>query len=439
VTADTIVACATPTGGALAIVRLSGPKVRSISVSLLGEPPLTPKRATRRAAAFGGRGHLDDVVAVLSLGPLSFTGEDELELTCHGAAPVVRALLDACVELGCRLAEPGEFTRRAFLNGKLDLAQAEAVADLGRARTDAARRAALSRLSGGLSRRVEAARDPLFSLLAEVEARLDHPDEELPPVPPATVLSVLEDARDAVESLLAGEKRGRLLRDGARVGLFGRPNAGKSSLMNALLRRDRAIVSPTPGTTRDVLEESVVLGGMPAVLIDTAGLRDGGDEVETEGIRRAETELSDCDVAVLVHDSTLPGSEADILLDQAMSVRKGRPTLRVWNKTDLQVPPSAGGVHISAKTGAGLDALEAAVSSAAGLFDHEEAPACGARQVEALNAALAELDAAAPVAARPELLAARLRAAVARLGELLGEGAGEDVLDAVFSRFCLGK
>jgi tRNA modification GTPase len=437
VTADTIVACATPAGGALAIVRMSGPKVRTIAVSLLGGEPLTPKRATRRPARHQGA-HLDDVVAVLSLGPLSFTGEDELEVTCHGAAPVVRALLDACAGLGCRLAEPGEFTRRAFLNGKLDLAQAEAVADLGRARTDAARRAALSRLSGGLSRRVEAVRAPLFDLLAEVEARLDHPDEELPPVPEAAVLSALEDARAGARSLLAGEKRGRLLRDGARVGLFGRPNAGKSSLLNALLRRDRAIVSPTPGTTRDVLEESVVLGGMPAVLIDTAGLRDGGDEVESEGVRRAEDVLSSCDIAVLVHDSTVPASEAAALLDRAMSVRRDRPTLRVWNKTDLAAAPQ-GAVAVSAKTGAGLETLEAAVSSAAGLFDDEEAPACGARQVAALEAALAELDAAAPVAARPELLAAQLRAAIARLGDVLGEGAGEDVLDAVFSRFCLGK
>lgn len=437
-TADTIVAAAAPTGGALCIVRLSGPEVRTVAPSLLGGEPLTPKRATRRQAQHAGR-HLDDVVAVLSPGPLSFTGDDELELTCHGSPLVVRELLDACVALGARLAEPGEFTRRAYLNGKLDLAQAEAVADLGRARSDAARRAALARLSGGLSRRVAAARDPLFDLLAEVEARLDHPDEELPPVPPETVSNALMEARRAVESLLAGEKRGRLLRDGARVGLFGRPNAGKSSLLNALLGRDRAIVSAAPGTTRDVLEETVVLAGMPAVLVDTAGLREGGDEAESEGIRRAEELLSSCDVAVLVHDTTVPAAEAAALLARANAARQGRPTLEVWNKTDLQVPPPAGGVHVSAKTGAGLDSLEAAVASAVAPFDGEEAPACGARQVAALQAARAELDEAASVAGRGELLAVHLRAACARLGEALGEGAGEDVLDAVFSRFCLGK
>lgn len=424
-----------------------------MAASLLGEPPLTPKRSTRRAAAFGDRGHLDDVVAVLSLGPLSYTGDDELELTCHGSALVVRSLLDACVELGARLAEPGEFTRRAYLNGKLDLAQAEAVADLGRARSEAARRAALARLSGGLSRRIAAARDPLFDLLAEVEARLDHPDEELPPVPPEAVTDALARARRSVESLLAGERRGRLLRDGARVGLFGRPNAGKSSLLNALLGRDRAIVSAAPGTTRDVLEEGVVLGGVPAVLIDTAGLRDGLihqhsaggapvdepiDEVESEGIRRAEELLSSCDVAVLVHDSTMPEPEADVFLDRAKTIRKDRPTLQVWNKTDLAAAPR-GAVAVSARTGAGLDSLEAAVASAIAPFDDEEAPACGARQVQALQAALAELVAAAAMTGRGELLASHLRSACARLGEALGEGAGEDVLDAVFSRFCLGK
>lgn len=436
---DTIAAGATPSGGALAIVRVAGPKVRDIAASLLGGPPLTPKRSTRRAAVFGGPAPIDEVVAVLSLGPLSYTGEDELELTCHGSPLVMRALLEACVGLGARLAEPGEFTRRAYLNGKLDLAQAEAVADLGRARSDAARRAALARLSGGLSSRVSSLRDPLFDLLAEVEARLDHPDEELAPLPPGAVAEALDGARRGVRSLLEGERRGRLLRDGARVGLFGRPNAGKSSLLNALLGRDRAIVSALPGTTRDLLEEGAVLGGVPTVLVDTAGLREGGDEAEAEGIRRAQDALASCDLALLVHDATLPAAEAASLRERAAALRGDRPTLQVWNKTDLRVPPSSAGVHVSARTGEGLDRLEAAVSAAIAPLDDEEAPACGARQVEALRAALSELEQAVPAARAPELLAVHLRAAIARLGEMLGEGADKDVLDAVFSRFCLGK
>lgn len=443
VTPETIAAVATPSGGALAIVRLSGPGTRAVAASLLGPDALPPKRSSRRAAVHEGR-VIDDVVAVYSQGPASATGEDTLELTCHGSPLVSRALLDACLALGCRLAEPGEFTRRAFLNGKLDLAQAEAVADLGRSRTEAARRAALARLQGGLSRRIEAVRAPLFDLLAEIEARLDHPEEELAPVPVAAAAETLGEARAAVSVLLAGQERGRLLRDGARVGLFGPPNAGKSSLLNALLGRDRAIVSPRPGTTRDTLEESVELAGLPAVLVDTAGLRDAATPEEAEGVRRAEEALAACDVAVLVSDCTGPIGEAAELFDRARKLRPGGAVVSVWNKSDLSDAPPAGGVVVSALTGVGLETLAAAVAAAAAPLDHEEAPACGARQQAALAGALAEIDgASADLKSYPgaweDKVASRLRGALARLGETLGEGAGDDVLDAVFSRFCLGK
>lgn len=439
---ETIAAAATPAGGALAIVRVSGPKSRAVARDLLGLEAPVAKRATRRGAVHDGRS-LDDVVAVFSAGPASATGEDMLELTCHGSPLVVRDLLDACVALGCRLAEPGEFTRRAFLNGRLDLAQAEAVADLGRARGAAARRAALARLRGGLSRRVESVRASLFDLLVAVEARLDHPEEELSALPVAETAAVVTRVRAETSVLLAGQERGRLLRDGARVGLFGRPNVGKSSLLNALLGRDRAIVSPRPGTTRDVLEESLELEGLPAVLVDTAGLREAPDEEEAEGVRRAEEALASCDVAVLVSDAGGPADDAAALFARARAARAGAPIVAVWNKCDLAAPP-AGALAVSARTGEGLSALAAAVAAAAAPLDDEEAPACGARQQAALAAALEELDgAAADLAAFPgrweDRLAARLRAADARLGEVLGEGIGEDVLDAVFSRFCLGK
>lgn len=435
----TIAAAATPAGGALAIVRVSGPATRAVARGLLGLENPAPKRAARRLAARAGRA-LDEVVAVFSAAPESATGEDTLELSCHGSPLVVRELLDACVALGCRLAEPGEFTRRAFLNGKLDLAQAEAVADLGRARGEIARRAALARLQGGLSRRVRALREPLLALLAEAEARLDHPEEELACASREEAGRALAGARREAALLLAGQERGRVLRDGARVGLFGRPNAGKSSLLNALLGRDRAIVSPRPGTTRDVLEEAAELAGLPATLIDTAGLREAEEEEEAEGVRRAEEQLAACDVAVLLCDAAAGEAEAAPLRARAAALRAGAPLLQVWSRCDLAAPP-APGLAVSARTGEGLEALAAAVAAAAAPLDAEEAPACGARQRDALAAALEELDAASAelAAGRDELLAARLRAACARLGELLGEGAGPDVLDAVFSRFCLGK
>ena len=437
---DTIVAGATPMGGALAVVRVSGEGTRSVATALLGAAPLTAKRSSKRTAAHDGR-VIDEVTAVLSIGPASATGEDTLELTCHGSALVVRALLDACVANGCRLAEPGEFTRRAFLNGKLDLAQAEAVADLGRAKSEAARRAALARLQGGFSRRIESVRAPLFDLLAEVEARLYHPDEELALLPTAAVAAVLEDARASINIMLAGAQRGRLLLDGVRVGLFGRPNAGKSSLLNALLGRDRAIVSPRPGTTRDTIEESAELAGLPTVLIDTAGLRDSDSPEEAEGIKRAEEALASCDVALLINDVTGPPEEAKALLSRATALRRDAPIIQVWNKTDLCSEPPAGGWSVSAKTGVGVETLAAAVAAAAGSLDNgdEEAPACGVRQEAALRAALAALDSAHDDLTAEDLLASRLRAVIGRLGETLGEDAAPDVLDAVFSRFCLGK
>lgn len=437
---DTIVAGATPAGGALAVVRLSGEGTKSVATALLGTAPFSPKRSTKRVASHNGV-VIDEVVAVFSIGPASATGEDTLELTCHGSALVVRALLDACVANGCRLAEPGEFTRRAFLNGKLDLAQAEAVADLGRAKSESARRAALARLQGGLSRRIENVRAPLFDLLAEVEARLDHPDEEMAPLPTSAIASVLDEARSSLALLISGSERGRLLRDGVRVGLFGRPNAGKSSLLNALLGRDRAIVSPRPGTTRDTIEEQAELAGLPAVLIDTAGLRDAELPEEAEGVKRAEEALVACDVAVLVSDATGPREEADKLLNRARQLRPRGAIVSAWNKTDLCNEPPAGGWSVSAKTGAGVETLAAAVAAAAGSLDNgdEEAPACGGRQEAALRAALAALDSTHNDLTAEDLLASRLRAVLAHLGATLGEDAAPDVLDAVFSRFCLGK
>jgi len=350
-----------------------------------------------------------------------------------------------------RHAAPGEFTRRAFTNGRLDLAQAEAVESLIRARGDRARRAAFERLEGGLSRAVDAARSRILDLLALLEARLDHPDEDIPPLADGTADSALAALRTPLERLLAAFDRGRAEREGLRVCLVGRPNAGKSSLLNALLGRDRAIVAATPGTTRDTLEEPAALAGLSAVLVDTAGLRDdASDPAEREGVARAERALAACDVAVLVVDSARPADAADERAHRRaleLATREGRPVVVARSKSDLAAAAAdGGGVAVSAKTGAGLDALVRAVAAAAGAPDEDEGEALliGARDRDAFAAALSELDAArAAVAAHPgtweDRAACHLREAHARLGLVLGLGAPDEVLHAVFSRFCVGK
>jgi tRNA modification GTPase len=447
---ETIVAPATPPGrGALGVVRVSGPGARRAARELLGEVP-APRRATARTARRGAA-VVDRVVAVFWEAPETPTGEDLLELTAHGSPEILRELVAAAVDAGARPAEPGEFTRRAFVNGRLDLAQAEAVEALIRARGDRARRAALSRLEAGLSRSVAAARAPILELLARIEARLDHPDEDIAPLrdPEAS----LDALRPPVQRLLAAYARGRAEREGLRVCLVGRPNAGKSSLLNALLGRDRAIVAQTPGTTRDTLEEPAQLAGLPALLIDTAGLRDdAADAAEREGVLRAERALAACDVAVLVVDSARPEDEADARAHRgalALATREGRPVVVARSKCDLAscTTSDCGGVAVSAKTGLGLDDLARAVAAAAGARsdgDEGEDLLIGTRDRDAFAAALSELDAArAAVAAHPgaweDRAAFHLREAHARLGAVLGEGVPDEVLRAVFSRFCVGK
>ncbi len=450
---DTIVAPATPPGrGARGSPAGRGPGGgRAGRVGGGGHPP-PPGRAAARAARRAGR-VIDRVVAVFWEAPETPTGEDLLELTAHGSPEILRELVAAAVEAGARPAEPGEFTRRAFTNGRMDLAQAEAVEALIRARGERARRAALERLDGGLSRAVAAARAPLFDVLVLLEARLDHPDEDIAPLSDDGARAALSALRPPLERLLAAFDRGRAEREGLRVCLVGRPNAGKSSLLNALLGRDRAITAPEPGTTRDTLEESAALAGLTAVLIDTAGLRDDAtDPAEREGVRRAERALAACDVAVLVVDGARREDESDARSHRRaleIAAREGRPVVVARSKSDLAAASATaerGGVAVSALTGAGLEALVRAVAAAADApgADEGEALLVGTRDRDAFAAALAELDAAsAAVAAHPgrweDRAAFHLREAHARLGAVLGEGAPDEVLRAVFSRFCVGK
>jgi len=449
---ETIVAPATPPGrGALGVVRVSGPGARRVAREVLGARALEPRRATARTARRAGRA-IDRVVAVFWEGPETPTGEDLLELTAHGSPEILRELVAAALDAGARAAEPGEFTRRAFTNGRMDLAQAEGVEALIRARGDSARRAALERLEGGLSRAVAAVRAPILDRLALLEARLDHPDEDIPPLAAAEADAAFAALRPPLERLLAAYDRGRAEREGLRVCLVGRPNAGKSSLLNALLGRDRAIVAPTPGTTRDTLSEPAVLDGLPALLVDTAGLReDAADPAEQEGVRRAERALAACDVAVLVVDAARPEDDADERAHRRaleLAAREGRPVVVARSKCDLAAAAGRrGGVAVSAATGAGLAELtravvEAAAASSGG--DEGETLLVGQRDRDAFAAALAELDAARRAAAEhpgawEDRAALHLREAHSLLGRVIGEGAPEEVLHAVFSRFCVGK
>lgn len=447
----TIAAIATPPGiGALAVLRLSGPRAKETALAFLKPVgDLEPRRAVTARAFYRGE-PLDRVVAIFYPGPRSATGEDLLEITAHGSPLIMERLLAAALEAGARAALPGEFTRRAFVNGRLDLAQAEAVCQLIRAKSDEARRAALRQLEGGLSEVLRRLRQPLFDLLVRVEAGLDHPEEDIPPLSPAEARAALAAARARILELAASHARGRLIAEGARVCLVGRPNAGKSSLMNALLGFERAIVCREPGTTRDVLEEPAVLGKLPSVLIDTAGLSaQNVDEADRLGQERTRKALNGADLAVLVVDGSRPLLAEDTKIHESIQAQAhdaGIPVLIVLNKADLGVESDlTNAITVSALKGTGIAALVESISTKLDNSGAETPMLVTAlRHRDCLNNAAAELDCAMALCDAPPrdwqpLAAHHLRTALKRLGEITGEDAGESLLDAVFSRFCVGK
>jgi tRNA modification GTPase len=454
---QTIVAIATPPGaGAVGIIRLSGPEALAIAARLFRpshstSSTLLPPWRLRLGHVLDASGSvLDEVLAVAMPGPRSFSGEDTVEFHCHGSPAVLASILDAVVAAGARPAGPGEFTCRAFLNGRLDLAQAEAVAELVAAPGREAARLALSSLSGLLSARVAALRDRLTELRAAICLAVDFPEDETDGFDRDGFLNRLDEVMSEIRALLAAGERGRVAREGARVVLAGAVNAGKSSLMNALLGRERAIVTPQPGTTRDFIEEPLDLGGLTVRLVDTAGLRETEDAVERAGLRFSRELMAAADLVVLVVD----GSRAGAAGGHDLSGFAPERTLVALNKADL--PPAAPDpmvrlsalgletLRLSARTGRGVDILAKRLRErlAGTMPQGEAAPAPNLRQRQALSLALAELTALSADArsGRPEdILGVGLETACAQLSTITGEIVSEDVLADIFSRFCIGK
>ena len=440
---DTIAALATAPGrGGVAVVRVSGPAAFRIASALTGRAVDAAHTGRFFHAAFrapGGTGPLDDGLVLVFAAPRSYTGEDVVELQGHGGSLAPRRVLEACLAAGARLARRGEFTERAFLNGRLGLGAAEAVLDLIDARTERAADDAAARLGGAASRALEALYAAALDVSSRLEHALDFSEEELPPDFADTLRAALGGLRAAVERKLSTAREGRILREGARVVLAGAPNAGKSSLLNALLGTRRAIVSEAAGTTRDAIEEWVEIGGWPVRLIDTAGLRAASDAVEAEGVARATALIDAADLVLRL----VPCADAV----DGQSVAGGGTELRVWSKCD-QVPDGSaprGGVRVSAVTGEGLPELRTAIAARLAERAAKSAEETGAdvttRQKECLLAAQAALARADDALAGTDWVVAanELRGAAEALGRMLGKVYSDDLLDALFSRFCVGK
>jgi tRNA modification GTPase len=442
---NTIAAIATAPGrGAIGIVRLSGQDLSGWMEGLLGRR-LPPRRAVLSEFHGAGAEVIDQGIALYFPGPHSYTGEDVLELQSHGGPVLLRLLLKRCVELGARIAEPGEFTKRAYLHDKLDLAQAEAVADLIDASTAQAARSALRSLRGAFSQQIAELDRELLELRTLVEATLDFPDEEVDFLKQADAQGRVDRLREGLSRILAASRQGSLLREGLQVVLAGRPNVGKSSLLNRLAGEDLVIVTPIPGTTRDAVRVSVDIGGMPVHFTDTAGLRESQDVVERLGIDRSWEAIKGADAVLLMMDAGAGVTDGDDAIRQRIPIAV--PCIAVMNKIDLTArkPGSQrkeGGrtIWLSALTGAGVDLLHSALLEVAGWQDGGEGLFMARqRHLQALEAAQAHVERALGVTGRLELLAEELRLAREALGAITGECTPDDLLGEIFSRFCIGK
>ncbi len=441
---DTIAAIATAPGqGGIGVVRVSGHNLAPLAAVILGKAP--PPRQASYTPFLDAQGQaIDQGIVLFFPAPHSYTGEDVLELQGHGGTAVLQLVLQRCLELGARLAQPGEFTQRAFLNDKLDLAQAESVADLIAATTSQAARSAMRSLQGEFSQAIRKLVEDLIRLRMLVEAMLDFPEEELA-VPDITGRDAqLQALRDKVHKILKLAQQGSLLREGAHIVLVGRPNVGKSSLLNRLSGEEVALVSATPGTTRDVIRQAIQISGVPLHIMDTAGLRESRDEVEQLGMERTRSSLQKADAILILLDASRGlGADDQKILDE---LPPDIPRLHIFNKIDLLAQPAhveqQGGethIYLSAKTGAGLELLRDQLLVLIGW--HQEAGVFMARErhVRALSKARDHLQAATGVGRQAELLAEELRLAQEDLNSITGEFTSDDLLGEIFSRFCIGK
>lgn len=446
---DTVAALATPIGtSAIAVLRVSGPAVRALVKDIFKEIP--PVRFARHADYRDNHGQLvDDVLFTHFVGPNSFTGEDSLEISCHGNPFIAQKILEDLLARGCQPAEPGEFSKRAFLNGRMDLSQAEAIMDLIHARSDRALMAANQQLRGALGRKMEELITLLVKILAHIEAYIDFPDEDLPSEDRGAILKQLDHLMAGTKQLLATSHYGELLREGIKTVIVGEPNAGKSSLLNRLVGRERALVSPEPGTTRDYLEERVIIGSHGLRLIDTAGLNPLAGSLEKLGIAKALEQAETADLFLWVIDACRPPPTLLPALSQRMTAEN---TVVVFNKADLlseTMPlPALNGlrtVTLSALSGSGLENLEAEVTSLAESFQvhvGSELIAINARHAQALEDAQRCLDLARRKVGgddQRELVASDLRGALEAFGRISGKIDNEKMLDQLFSSFCIGK
>lgn len=455
--AETIAAIATPPGsGGVGIVRISGPDAFSFLLKVF--KPLSDNFQIKSHRLFhgtivdpGGDIILDEVLVSFFKKPNSYTGEDVVEINCHGGVVITRGILELCLRNGVRLARPGEFTQRAFVNGRMDLAQAEAVADIISAKSLLAARVAVHQLCGDLGRVIHGLRDRMVNLLAELEAHLEFPEEDLDDLPFARLAGEAKAISLELVKLAESGAEGRLLREGARIGLLGRTNVGKSSLMNRLLTEDRALVSPEAGTTRDYIEEGIVLSGIPITLVDTAGFRFTTGAVEKMGIDKSRQMIGRLQGALCLFDGSLPPSNEDSeLLKETAAI----PRISVINKNDLKADPgwdefckspNINPLSISAENGDGIDTLkEAIVELITGgtVINPDETIISNLRHIEALNSSADSLKQAADILSRgtePELAAIDLRAALDDISSITGQTYTDDILSSIFSRFCIGK
>ena len=480
---DTIAAISTAVGeGAIAVLRVSGPEAANL-VARIFRGSTVPEKMEARRSHFGeiydATGVIDQVLVTIFRRPQSYTGEDLIEISCHGGILVTRKILSLLLNAGARSAEPGEFTQRAFLNGKMDLTQAEAVMDLIRAQTELALRAANEQLAGHLGRELTKIQDELLTTLAHIEAYIDFPDEGISPETGKMLFDRLEETGASLDKLIATADQGRILRHGLRTVIYGEPNVGKSSLLNLLLGYDRAIVSETPGTTRDTIEETINVRGIPVRLIDTAGKRSSEDSIEQEGIRRTELQLAQADLVLQVVDASLPSSgetdgktsglsneAAGVFDDRAKSGvsansaklenQRERPRssagqkshILILNKVDLGLNPdwaASLGVRFSCRTREGEEALNQAIWDfvmTGGLSGQDFRIAISVRHQACLQKAITEVEAAKRGLANndlPELISIELRGALDAVGDVIGRHDTEDLLGRIFSEFCIGK